>query len=93
MAARTSGMGKYMEAKKEPAFRPTVFTEEERRRIREFGDEMDIREVVELVSRLREEVRRKVVLALFAKELGLAQLPATPDTSEPPPLRRPPRLR
>lgn len=76
-----------MNAKKEPPFRPTVFTEEERRRIREFGVEMDIREVMEHVSRLREDVRRKVVLALFAKELGLAQLPAIPEQPNSPPLR------
>ena len=68
-----------MESKKQHPFRPTVITEEQIRRCREVGDAIDSDEVVKRVARLSDDVRRKVVLALFAQEMGLASLPETPD--------------
>ncbi|MHB0921903.1 MAG: hypothetical protein ACYC22_13195 [Thiomonas delicata] len=81
-----------MEPKKGHALRRTVITEDQIRQCREISDEIHSHEVVELVALLSDDVRRKVVLALFAQEIGLAPLPRTPDYLIPLLGRRQPRL-
>lgn len=81
-----------MEPKKGHAFQRTVFTADQIRQSREISDEIHSFEAVRNIGLLSDDVRRKVVLALFAQEMGLAQLPEAPEFLSRPLGRKCPRL-